>query len=298
MPQALRDAFIASEDRRFEWHPGVDPLAMARAASSNVKSGRVVSGASTLTQQLARLLVPRRRTLAGKAHEALWALRLTAHLSREDILRAYLDRVALGHDLVGVEAAAQAYFGRPACTLSVGQAALLAAIARSPARVDPWRDPEGAARAMREVLGRMRRAGRLDAEPGADRLGRGPGPRPAHPPVRRATSGGGPRRKAGGRRARPRGGGPDHARPGAPARRRAVGALRARRRPAPRPGGGARRRQRLGRRPGLCRVGRLRGRRARGPERRGPRSPPAGQRAQALRLRARARRAAGPRPRC
>ena len=164
MPQALRDAFIASEDRRFEWHPGVDPLAMARAASSNVKSGRVVSGASTLTQQLARLLVPRRRTLAGKAREALWALRLTAHLSREDILRAYLDRVALGHDLVGVEAAAQAYFGRPACTLSVGQAALLAAVARSPARVDPWRDPEGAARAMREVLGRMRRAGRLDAD--------------------------------------------------------------------------------------------------------------------------------------
>src|SRR5678816_3430755 len=109
-------------------------------------------------------LVPRRRTIAGKAQEALRALRLTAHLSREDILRAYLDRVALGHDLVGAEAAAQAYFGRPSRTLSVGQAALLAAIARSPARVDPWRDPEAASQAMREVLGRMRRAGRLDAE--------------------------------------------------------------------------------------------------------------------------------------
>jgi len=164
VPSVLRDAFIASEDRRFEWHPGVDPLAMVRATASNLKAGRVVSGASTLTQQLARLLVPRRRTLTGKAREALWALRLTAHLSREDILRAYLDRVALGHDLVGVEAAAEAYFGRPARTLSVGQAALLAAIARSPARVDPWRDPEGATRAMREVLGRMRRAGRLDAD--------------------------------------------------------------------------------------------------------------------------------------
>ena len=164
VPSVLRDAFIASEDRRFEWHPGVDPLAMVRAAASNLRAGRVVSGASTLTQQLARLLVPRRRTLAGKAQEALWALRLTAHLSREDILRAYLDRVALGHDLVGVEAAAQAYFGRPARTLSVGQAALLAAIARSPARVDPWRDPDVAVGAMREVLGRMRRAGRLDPE--------------------------------------------------------------------------------------------------------------------------------------
>ena len=164
VPGALRDAFIASEDRRFEWHPGVDPFAVVRAAASNVKAGRVVSGASTLTQQLARLLVPRRRTLAGKAGEALWALRLTAHLSRDDVLRAYLDRVALGHDLVGVEAAAQAYFGRPARTLSVGQAALLAAVARSPARVDPWRDPEAATRAMQEVLGRMRRVGRLDPE--------------------------------------------------------------------------------------------------------------------------------------
>ena len=164
VPSVLRHAFISSEDRRFEWHPGVDPLAMVRATARNLTAGRVVSGASTLTQQLARLLVPRRRTLTGKAREALWALRLTAHLSREDILRAYLDRVALGHDLVGVEAAAEAYFGRPARTLSVGQAALLAAIARSPARVDPWRDPEGATRAMREVLGRMRRAGRLDAD--------------------------------------------------------------------------------------------------------------------------------------
>ncbi|HZJ55100.1 MAG TPA: penicillin-binding protein 1C [Myxococcaceae bacterium] len=164
VPRALRDAFIASEDRHFEWHPGVDPLAIARAAATNLRAGRVVSGASTLTQQLARLLVPRRRTLAGKAQEALWAMRLTAHLSREDILRAYLDRVALGHDLVGVEAAAHAYFGRPARTLSVGQAALLASIARSPARVDPWRAPEAASQAMREVLGRMRRAGRLDAE--------------------------------------------------------------------------------------------------------------------------------------
>src|SRR5262245_9028830 len=91
IPGVLRDAFIASEDRRFEWHPGVDPVAVARAAAGNLRSGRVVSGASTIPQQLARLLVPRRRTLAGKLQEALWALRLSAHLPREDILRAYLD---------------------------------------------------------------------------------------------------------------------------------------------------------------------------------------------------------------
>ena len=164
VPGVLRDAFIASEDRRFEQHPGVDPLAIARAALGNFRSGRAVSGASTLTQQLARMLVPRPRTLAGKAQEALWALRLTAHLGREDILRAYLDRVALGHDLIGVEAASEAYFARPAAALSVGQAALLAAIARSPARVDPWAGDATVRGRVREVLGRMRRAGRLDPD--------------------------------------------------------------------------------------------------------------------------------------
>ena len=164
VPAVLREAFIASEDRRFEHHPGVDPLAVLRALWSNLQAGRTVSGASTLTQQLSRMVVPRPRTLAGKVHEALWALRLSAHLGREDILRAYLDRVALGHDLVGVEAASEAYFGRPAASLSVGQAALLAAIARSPARVDPWAGEESVRARVCEVLARMRRTGRLDAE--------------------------------------------------------------------------------------------------------------------------------------
>jgi penicillin-binding protein 1C len=164
VPPVLRDAFIASEDRRFEHHPGIDPLAIARALVTNVRQQRVVSGASTLTQQLARTLVPRRRTVFGKVQEALWALRLTAHLPREEVLRAYLDRVALGHDLVGVEAASEAYFARPASALSVSQAAVLAAIARSPARVDPWANEAGTRARMRQVLGRMRRAGRLDTE--------------------------------------------------------------------------------------------------------------------------------------
>jgi penicillin-binding protein 1C len=164
VPVAVRDAFIASEDRRFEHHPGVDPLAIARALATNLRHRRVVSGASTLTQQLARTLVPRPRTVIGKLQEGLWALRLAAHLPREQVLRAYLDRVALGHDLVGVEAASKAYFARPASALSIGQAALLAAIARSPARVDPWSDEAAIRSRMREVLGRMRRAGRLDAE--------------------------------------------------------------------------------------------------------------------------------------
>ena len=87
IPPQVRAAFIAAEDRRFGAHPGVDPLAIARAARANLRAGRVVSGASTITQQLARLLVPRPRSLFGKVREALWAVRLTLHVPRERLLR-------------------------------------------------------------------------------------------------------------------------------------------------------------------------------------------------------------------
>ncbi len=163
-PQQLVQAFVAAEDRRFGRHPGVDPLAVARAVRDNLRAARVVSGASTLAQQLARQLVPRERTLLGKLQEALWAVRLTLHLPQEALLRAYLDRVALGRDVRGVEAAAETYFGRPARALSVGQAALLAGLARAPASGDPSLCPEAARRRMQLVLEAMCRAGFLDAE--------------------------------------------------------------------------------------------------------------------------------------
>jgi penicillin-binding protein 1C len=164
LPPRVVQAFLAAEDRRFGHHLGVDPLAVARALLDNFRAGRVVSGASTLTQQLARQLVPRERTLSGKLQEALWALRLTLHLPRQTILRSYLDRVALGRDLRGVEAAAEAYFGRPARALSLGQAALLAGLARAPQSGDPSLYPEAALRRMTLVLGAMQRAGAVDAE--------------------------------------------------------------------------------------------------------------------------------------
>jgi penicillin-binding protein 1C len=137
IPPLVRAAFLAAEDARFDRHPGVDPLALARAAWQDLRARRLVSGGSTITMQLARSLVPRPRTLLGKAREALWALRLEAHLDKAAILRAYLDRVPLGPDLFGVEAAAGRTFARPARTLSAGQAALLAAVARAPAALDP-----------------------------------------------------------------------------------------------------------------------------------------------------------------
>ncbi len=164
IPPWVRAAFIAAEDQRFEDHPGVDPVAIARAIRDNLSAGRIVSGASTISQQLARRLVPRERTLVGKVGEALWALRLTAHLPKERVLLEYLDRVPLGHSTIGVEAAAQLYFGRSASRLSVGQAALLAGLARSPSRRDPYRRLEDATAGMRGVLARMVEEGFLTRE--------------------------------------------------------------------------------------------------------------------------------------
>lgn len=164
IPPRVKAAFIAAEDKRFGKHPGVDPIAIARAVVADVRARRIVSGASTIPAQLARQLVPRRRTLLGKAGEALWALRLCAHLSRERVLREYLDRVPLGHDTWGVESAAELYFGRPASSLSEGQAALLAGLASSPDRFDPWRHPDAARARMRTVLARMKKTGAIDSE--------------------------------------------------------------------------------------------------------------------------------------
>jgi penicillin-binding protein 1C len=164
VPPQLALAFIAAEDKRFGHHPGVDVLAVARAVRDNLRAGRVVSGASTITQQLARQLVPRKRSFPGKLQEALWAVRLWAHLDAPTILRSYLDRVPLGRDLLGVEAAAQAYFGRPARALSLGQAALLAGLARAPQSGDPTLYPEAAQQRMRLVLSAMQRMGAVTEE--------------------------------------------------------------------------------------------------------------------------------------
>ncbi|MFO0585874.1 MAG: transglycosylase domain-containing protein [Anaeromyxobacter sp.] len=164
IPPPVRAAFLAAEDGRFDRHPGVDPLAAARALGQLVRRGRIVSGASTITMQLARSIVPHERSLAGKLREALWALRLEAHLSKEVILRAYLDRVPLGRGLYGVEAASAAYFDRPAAALSAGQAALLAGLARGPAAGDPWRRPAVARARALGVLARMVTRGALAPE--------------------------------------------------------------------------------------------------------------------------------------
>jgi len=127
---------LAAEDARFWSHVGVDPLAMARAAGQALLHGRIVSGASTITQQLARTCFPRPRNLWGKLHEVSLALRIERSLGKEQILLAYLNRVHFGPQIVGMGAASDRYFGKPVAALDLGETALLLATVRGPSVYD------------------------------------------------------------------------------------------------------------------------------------------------------------------
>ena len=126
----LINAFVAVEDKRFWEHHGLDALAVARALKANVRAGHTVSGASTITMQLARLLRPAERSWPGKVAQTFWALRLEAHLSKQQIMEQYLNRMQLGEGTVGVGAASALYFGASASELSIAQAATLAGLAQ------------------------------------------------------------------------------------------------------------------------------------------------------------------------
>jgi penicillin-binding protein 1C len=144
---------MAYEDSRFPWHPGVDPLAVARAAAQAVWHGEVVSGASTLTMQAARLLEPRPRTLPSKLIEMARALQLTAHMGRDGVLNAYLTLAPFGGNIEGVRAAALAWWGKEPRRLTPGQAALLVALPQNPTAWRPDRHPEAAGRHARRCCG-------------------------------------------------------------------------------------------------------------------------------------------------
>ncbi len=162
LPAQVVKAFLAAEDQRFFQHPGVDFLAVLRAVLSNLAAGRVVSGASTLTMQLTRLAYPGPRTVARKLTEMARSLRLEMTFGKEELLRHYLNRVPLGNNLMGVESAALAYFGKPAAQLSVAEAATLAALAKAPGRLNPMNPHPDRLLARRNwVLGRMVKLGWL-----------------------------------------------------------------------------------------------------------------------------------------
>lgn len=152
-------ALLGYEDRWFWKHPGVNPVALARAAWQWLRHGRIVSGGSTLSMQVARILDPVPRTPLGKLRQMLRALQLEAHLSKRQILTLYLDHAPFGGTLEGVEAASWAYLGKPARRLSRAEAALLAVLPQAPSELRPDRHPQAARAARDKVLARMRTLG-------------------------------------------------------------------------------------------------------------------------------------------
>lgn len=159
MGDKVPKAVIAAEDLRFYYHPGVDPIAMTRASVQAVFNGRLVSGASTLTQQLARTVVARPRTVRGKLSEMALAVRIEASLSKDQILEQYCNRVTFGPGLRGVEAASRFYFDKPSRDLSLAEAAALAGMPRGPSLYDPRKGTSRLLRRRNTVLERMRKAG-------------------------------------------------------------------------------------------------------------------------------------------
>jgi len=164
IPSDLVAATLCSEDRRFYRHPGLDPLAVLRAVVQNIRARRIVSGGSTITQQLARALEPRRRSLLGKLGEAWTALRLEIWMTKDEIIEQYLNRIPYGNQTFGIEAAARLYFGKPADHLSLAESAFLAVLPRAPTAMDPYRREARAVRAQRALIQRMEHDGFVTPE--------------------------------------------------------------------------------------------------------------------------------------
>jgi len=168
----LVDMLVAYEDKRFYDHDGIDGIALLRAAGQFATHGRIVSGGSTLSMQLARLIEPRNsRSLASKARQLFRAIQIERRLTKRDILDRYLTLAPYGGNLEGIRAATLAWFGKEPRVLSVSEAALLVALPQLPERRRPDRNPENARTARDRVLQRMVLAGVLDARE-AERAGR------------------------------------------------------------------------------------------------------------------------------
>ncbi len=158
------ETLLAYEDRWFWLHPGVNPFAIARAAGQNLFNGRIISGGSTLTMQVARILDPHQRTIAGKLKQIFRAFQLEWHYSKSEILTMYLNRAPFGGPIEGVQAASFAYLSKSARELSLAESALLSVLPQSPSRFRPDRHPQRATRARNKVLDRLHSFGYLSAE--------------------------------------------------------------------------------------------------------------------------------------
>jgi penicillin-binding protein 1C len=156
-------ALVAVEDTRFRRHPGVDAIALARAAAEAAHRGHAVSGGSTITMQLARLRYGIPRTMWGKLREIVLALRIERGLTKDQILEAYVNRVPMGGNLVGVEAGARTYFGVPASDLDWAQATFLAALPNDPSALDPYAHRAALERRRLAIVAYLRARGVLSA---------------------------------------------------------------------------------------------------------------------------------------
>ncbi|MBP7275786.1 MAG: penicillin-binding protein 1C [Kiritimatiellae bacterium] len=157
----LPKALIAVEDRRFYRHRGVDPWALLRAVAQNIAGRRVISGASTISTQVIRLVEPRPRTPRTKLIEAFRALQLETRFSKDEILRMYLNRAPFGGNIIGAQSASRRYFGKTMADLSLAEAALLAGLPQSPSRLRPTHYPERARVRRDTVLRRMLACGMI-----------------------------------------------------------------------------------------------------------------------------------------
>ncbi len=157
-------AVVAAEDGRFEEHVGVDPAAVLRAVATSIRARRVVSGASTLTMQLARVASPHPRTLRGKLGEMAMAVRIEMSLSKRQILEQYVNRAPFADGVRGIGAASRWFWDKPPRELSVAEAATLAALPRGPHYYSLTKRPARVLARRDRILDRMKRAGMIDAE--------------------------------------------------------------------------------------------------------------------------------------
>jgi penicillin-binding protein 1A len=165
IPTMLKEATLAVEDARFYSHEGIDFIGIARAAWSNVQAGEVVEGASTVTQQVAKMLfLTHRKTFERKAREIFLAMRMERLLSKDEILEIYLNQTYYGHGAYGVEAASNVYFGKNVADLTLDEATLMAGLPKAPTAYSPYNAPDRALRRRAHVLRRMVETGFITSE--------------------------------------------------------------------------------------------------------------------------------------
>ena len=163
IPDKFRTALIEFEDRWFAFHPGVNPVAIIRAAAGNLKAGKVTSGGSTITMQVIRMSRGKERNLKQKLIEAILATRLELRCSKEEILGLYASHAPFGGNVVGLEAASWRYFGRPPEELSWGEAATLAVLPNSPADIHPGKNRSKLLAKRNALLGTLFERGHIDS---------------------------------------------------------------------------------------------------------------------------------------